>query len=149
MARGGAWRASDRQCEERRLTLHNGSSTRRMQKCLFASILTVKSVLAMSIPSSSSLELRRFAAQDTDALLEIFSHNLEEEWTKYHDAKHLPNAKQYIQECLSFKSDLRNIQECYFQNGGYFWVLSDSHPQNVVHGMTGLQVQKDKHTGEL
>ena len=101
-------------------------------------------------PSSTPpYRLRRYEAKDVNGILAVFRANLVEEWTKYHDGKYLPNAEKYIERCCcSDGSDLRNIEQVYFNRGGYFWVLVDA--DNVVCGTLGLEiVQSETATGEL
>ncbi|CAB9501562.1 Acetyltransferase (GNAT) family [Seminavis robusta] len=98
---------------------------------------------------SDLLRVRRFdAAKDVDAIKQVFRHNIAEEWTKYHDAKYLPNAKRYIETATtSPDSDFNNIEQIYFESGGFFWVLVTS--KDEVVGMTGLEVNTKERKGEL
>lgn len=110
---------------------------------LLALVLVPLEIMAMT--PNPSLQLRPYQASDQAAVLAIFDSCLTEEWSKYHDAKYLPNAKRYVESCVAPGSDLNNIPKVYEQ----FWVLEDkSNGTPKVVGMCGLQVL-NKSTGEL
>jgi ribosomal protein S18 acetylase RimI-like enzyme len=119
---------------------------------LFA--LALHTTMGMMEPSADvstqnpSMRLRRFEAQDLEPIIEIFQTNLVEEWTRYHDAKYLPNAKKYVEETITDPhSDLLNIEQVYLKTGGEFSVLVST-KDNTVFGMCGLQ-KKSPTEGEL
>jgi ribosomal protein S18 acetylase RimI-like enzyme len=87
-----------------------------------------------------SMRLRPFEEQDLESIIEIFQANIVEEWTRYHDAKYLPNAQKYIEETIhGVNSDLLNIDKVYVEKGGAFWVLVSEDNDNVVFGMCALE----------
>ena len=97
-----------------------------------------------AIMISDEYHLRRYESKDVDSILDLFQANLKEEWSKYHDAKYLPNAMKYVEDTCSEKGDIRNIQKVYFETGGYFWVLvSSKDNDDKVYGTIGLEKLSD------
>jgi GNAT superfamily N-acetyltransferase len=119
---------------------------------LLLATTTTTSIKSMSSLSPPQYNLRQYQPRDLDGVKTLFRVNIEEEWgVRYHDGKYIDNARRYIDSVVSVSapdSDLNNIDETYFQKGGFFWVLTcsstGSRNSNTINADATREEEDDK-----